>query len=69
MEKVPKNILHQFEKREKRGFKDLHSFLSKLPMPSPGAESTLTVAEGLRLDLNRISYLILDIFRDISGGQ
>ena len=47
MEEAIDAFLSRMEQEEKRGFKDLHSILSKLPMPTPAPGRTFTVDQAI----------------------
>ena len=52
MEEAINVLLSHMEQQEKRGFqvKDLHSILSKLPMPTPAPGRTFTVDQAIDAD-------------------
>jgi len=47
MEEAINAFLSRMEQAEKRGFRDLHSILSKLSMPTPAPGRTLTVDQAI----------------------
>ena len=50
MEEAIDVFLSHMEQQKKSGFKDLHSILSKLPMPTPAPGRTFTVDQAVEAD-------------------